>query len=204
MKEGGSRNQVTLGVESLVVALLDNGVDWEHPALAAHRWQGEADNGVDDDDDGLVDDVDGWDFVFGRRNAGIPDEHGTELAGVVVGARLDASGSEAGLKLMSLRVLGSDGRGYVSWAIEAMDYAIAHGARVALCAWGGKGESRFLLEALQRAVAADIVVIVAAGNDGRELAEWGWYPAGWKLDGVLVVAASAGWWAGRATAHATA
>ncbi|MCV5232839.1 S8 family serine peptidase, partial [Escherichia coli] len=76
---------------------------------------------------------------------------------------------------MSLRMLDEAGRGYVSWAVEALEYAATHRAQVAVCPWGGAAESRFLREALERAVATDMAVVVAAGNDGLDLSEQGWY-----------------------------
>lgn len=205
---GGAR----AAVAGVSVAVIDSGVDFSHPDLVGWQWRnaGELENGDDDDRDGFIDDLAGWDFVTGRGEVVDEQGHGTMLAGLVAKGPGLSGGqvlgeSEFDLRLMNLRVLDKEGRGHVSAAIEAIDYAIGHGAQVALCAWGLGAESRFLREAMERADRAGVVVVVAAGNDGHVLVEgepsamvtaqspgsaFTWYPASWSSKNILAVGAT--------------
>lgn len=149
--------QESVGSYSTVVAVVDSGVDFTHPDLASSRWinPGEvADNGVDDDRDGYPDDAGGWEWV---ANSGVVrDEagHGTAVAGIIAAEGDDGRGVAGVMwraSLMSLRVLDSAGVGDVAAAVEAIDYAAAHGAAVINCSWGTDAESLALRDAVERA-----------------------------------------------------
>ncbi len=190
--------QETVGSYSIVVAVVDSGIDFTHPDLAANRWAnpGEtADNGLDDDRDGYTDDVSGWDWVADSGVVRDEQGHGTAVAGLIA-AEGDNGRGVAGVmwrsSLMSLRVLDSSGTGDVASAVEAIDYAVAHGASVINCSWGTDADSQFLKETIERAGRRGVVVVASAGNAGRDIDAQPYYPAAYDLPNLITVAASDG------------
>lgn len=200
--------QLERGSEQTVVAVIDTGIDWTHPELAERLWvnPGEiAGNGVDDDGNGFVDDVHGWDFVDGDNNLGGTSRnlHATAVAGIIA-AGDDGKGTTGvapGVRVMDLRVLGSDGSGSFSDITNAILYAVFNGARVINMSLGapedlcGKYFQDFcqdkvqqLLEAqeaaINLAVSAGVVVIASAGNEAAGVG----YPA--RFDNVIAVGAT--------------
>ncbi len=187
----------SVGTGAIVVAVIDTGVDYAHPDLAANMWRnpGEiAGNGRDDDGDGFVDDVCGADF---RDNDGDPMDdagHGTHVAGII-GARGDNGLGVAGVawqtRIMALRFMSAAG-GYTSDAVRAVEYAVAHGAKVINASWGGPAADPALAAAFARARAAGVIVVVAAGNGGANVDASPFYPAGYarQYDNVVSVAAT--------------
>jgi subtilisin family serine protease len=165
---------------SVYVGIIDEGYMYTHEDLAANAGvnPGEvADNGVDDDGNGYVDDVYGWDFD-GNNNTvfdGVNDDHGTHVAGTIGGAGGNGKGVAGvcwSVKLVSAKFLGSNG-GTTANAIKAVDYLTALKTRLpGLVAtnnsWGGGGFSQALKDAIDRAGAANILFIAAAGNGGRD------------------------------------
>jgi len=197
------------GDRTLLVALLDGGVDPDHGDLIANlaRNPGEsglaadgsdrATNGLDDDGNGLVDDVVGWDFANDDARPDDDEGHGTHVAGIIGatgGNGLGVIGVCPEVGLLPLKVLDQRGAGTTSDAIAALDYAIARGARVCTAAWGGAGCSQLLAGAILRAGETGILVIAAAGNAAvdNDLADdsAAFYPASHALDNVISVAAS--------------
>lgn len=189
---------ISRGSASVVVAVLDSGIQLDHPDLVDNLWtnSGEiAGNGLDDDGDGYVDDVNGWNFVA-NTNSPIADDshfHGTHVAGTV-GATgnngMGISGHAQVVKLMPLKFLGSDGSGYTSDAIKGIDFAIAHGAKIINNSWGSVSRSQSLSNAIARAEAAGILFVAAAGNSGLNNDRFGFYPANYPQSNVISVAAS--------------
>ena len=178
---------LTQGDTSIVLAIVDTGVLWSHPDLAANIWinRGEIPgNGVDDDANGFIDDVRGWDFVTGVSGAGgedlsTPDNdpsdfqgHGTAVAGVA-GAVTDNTSGVAGAgyrcRIMALRAgwQSAQGGGVVDmqFCAQAIQYATEKGASVINCSWQNQDLSG-LGAAVSDAIAAGITVVVAAGNEG--------------------------------------
>ena len=138
---------VTTGSPQVPVAVVDTGIDATHPDLAANLWTnpgesgaGRETNGLDDDGNGRIDDVHGWDFVDHDAQPQDGNGHGTHVSGTIAARGNDASGV-AGLNwssaIMPLRVLGDDGSGFVSDAITAYAYAARNGARVVNASLGG-------------------------------------------------------------------
>jgi len=156
--------------DGIIVAVVDTGVDLDHTDLAANVWTnpGESLNGQDDDGNGFVDDVWGWDFH--ARDNDPTDEcgHGTHCAGTIAAVGNNGTGV-VGLayeaKIMSLRGLGPDGRGYSSDLAEALLYAADNGADVISNSWGGfaTGDAT-IRNAVDYAYAAGCVITAAAGN----------------------------------------
>jgi subtilisin family serine protease len=194
---------VATGSPSVTVAVIDQGIDVTHPDLAGAMWTnpGEiAGNQQDDDGNGLVDDVHGWDFV---RDTGAVDDpvddvlHGTHVGGII-GATANngegVAGLASGVRLMSLKVI-SDGVGYDSDAIEAIAYAKSMGARVMNASWGASlaDDANAANAGLRDAIAAcDCVFVAAAGNDGAStnVPDNRVYPAAFNLPNRLSVAAA--------------
>lgn len=189
-----------VGSGDVVVALLDTGIDLDHPDLTGNLWRnpGEiAGNGVDDDGNGFVDDLHGWNFVGNNGNVRDtdPEGHGTHVAGIIgaIGDNgLGVAGVNWRVRLMPLKILGDDG-GDIAGIIAAIDYAIARGARVINASYSyacGVPPSMAEREALQRAQAADILVVAAAGNADCDNDARPTYPASHALNNLLAVGAS--------------
>ncbi len=185
----------------VVVAVFDSGITPNHPDLKANLYvnRGEvAGNGRDDDANGFVDDVNGYDFA---EDNGVPDDgnqHGTHVAGTIgaVGNnRTGVTGVSWRVKLLSCRVGSNEGAIFTSAVISAMDYIIGLknagvNIRVANHSYGGYFFSRAEFAAFQRGSAAGILAAVAAGNDGFNNDVQPSYPASYRTPGLVSVAAS--------------
>lgn len=179
----------------VTVAVIDSGVDYTHPDLSSQMWQnpGEVSNGKDDDNNGFVDDIYGADWV---ERDGTPmdlNSHGTHVAGTVAasaGNSIGVAGAAPQARVMALRFLGADGSGSTSDAVSAVDYATAKGAKVINNSWGGGGYSAFLSSAFDRARAAGVLVVNAAGNSSLNIDSSPSYPAAYSHDNMLSVAAT--------------
>jgi len=186
----------TTGDRAVTVAVIDDGVAIDHPDLKANLWvnPGEiADNGADDDGDGYVDDVNGWDFVAARADpspaAWAQRWHGTHVAGIIGAAgdnHVGVTGVNWKVSLMALRALGPYG-GRSDDLARAIDFAADHGARVINASWGGGGVSQVLARAIARAGRKGALVVAAAGNGSAAGPE---FPADLRFDSVISVGAS--------------
>lgn len=177
--------KTTTGSKSTVIAVIDSGIDFTHPDLANNQWFNPAAS--------LDGDVHGWDYV--DDSAEIKDEqgHGTAVAGIIAAEGNNTAGTTGVMwraSLMSLRVLNNTGTGEVANAIEAIDYAVSHGAQVINLSWGTNGESLALKDAIERALARNVVVVCSAGNGSRDLATGPYYPASFDLKSLISVAGS--------------
>jgi Zn-dependent metalloprotease/subtilisin family serine protease len=187
------------GSRSIVVAVIDSGVDYTHEDLAANVWRnpGEiAGNGMDDDGNGYVDDVHGINAITASGDPMDDAGHGTHVAGTI-GAIGNNGVGVAGVcwnaGLMALKFLSDNGRGYNSDAIACFEYAIRHGAKVVNCSWGGGEYQQSLKDAIDAAGAAGIIVCAAAGNDTADLDDPdadGHYPAGFDSPNLVAVMAT--------------
>lgn len=231
MKDIGVRNAWNggRGSDKMVVAVIDTGVDYTHEDLVANLWrnQGESgrdaqgrdksSNGVDDDHNGYVDDVIGWDFsqndnkpfdmpasLMDMLMKGGNPGHGTHCAGNVA-ARSDNSlgvvGVAPNVKVMPLRFISTEGQGTSGDAVKAIKYAVDNGAKVLSNSWGSEGEDAndpdngALKDAIVYAQSKGVLFIAAAGNghqgvgyDNDSDARPG-YPASYSYDNIVSVAA---------------
>tara|TARA_B100002051_G_scaffold145201_1_gene137570 strand:+ start:850 stop:2136 length:1287 start_codon:yes stop_codon:yes gene_type:complete len=151
-----------------VVAIVDTGVNLQHVDFSNRLWVNPfeiAGNGVDDDGNGVVDDIHGYDVITGQAisRVGDPEGHGTHVAGIV-------TTTSPGAEIMGVRLLNANGGGRLSDAIDAWSYALLHGAQVINNSWGALGVRPSDVEFLEEVIAIgeedfDAVFIAAAGNE---------------------------------------
>jgi subtilisin family serine protease len=185
-----------VGGGQVTVAVIDSGIDLTHPDLAANLWTNQreiAGNGIDDDGNGYVDDVHGYDFVAGDGDPTDELGHGTEVAGVIAargGNGLGIAGVAWRARIMPLRVLDSQDRASSTAMAAAIRYAVANGARIVNVSLNGDARSAAVEEAIVAARAAGVLVVASAGNDARDLDTNPSYPASYGEDNVIVVGSS--------------
>lgn len=185
---------ITKGSKDIVVAVIDTGVDYNHPDLAGNMWMnsGEiAGNNIDDDGNGFVDDVYGYDFANHDANPIDGHNHGTHCAGTIAASHNDigVAGVMADAKIMAVKFLSDSGSGSTAGAIEAIDYATKMNADIMSNSWGGGGFSQALEEAIQRASDAGIIFTAAAGNSSSDNDTRPHYPSNYQVPNVVSVAA---------------
>ncbi|TWD92408.1 pre-peptidase [Neobacillus bataviensis] len=184
---------VTKGSTSVVIGVIDTGVDINHPDLKAQIWKNPGEvsgDGIDNDKNGYIDDVNGWDF-YNQDNtvfdAGDGDEHGTHVSGTIAGTAntIGVIGLAPNVKIMPLKFLGPDG-GYTSDAILAVNYAKAKGVKITNNSWGGGEFSQALYDAINN---SNSLFLAAAGNDGTNNDAEPHYPSNYDLPNIISVAA---------------
>ncbi|MGF1494648.1 MAG: S8 family serine peptidase [Microcoleaceae cyanobacterium] len=159
----------TTGI-GVTVAVIDSGVDYNHPDLAGNIWTNADEipnNGLDDDSNGYVDDFLGWDFVDRDPNPMDLNGHGTHVSGIVA-ARQDGvgiTGVAPNAQIMPIRVLDEDGFGKVSDAVRGIQYAVVNGADVINLSLGGDSFTSAEYDAIRWATEQGVVVVMAAGNE---------------------------------------
>ncbi|HLF85097.1 MAG TPA: S8 family peptidase [Blastocatellia bacterium] len=188
---------ITTGSNDIVAVVLDTGVQLEHEDLSANAWVNPREisgNGVDDDGNNFVDDVNGWNFYDGNNqtfNPGTELSHGTHVAGSIgaVGNNgIGVTGVAWHVKLMSLKFLGGpNGKGSTSNAVKGIYYAIdmrnrGVNVRVINASWGGGNESQSLRQAIADANSAGILFVCAAGNAGNNIDDDPDFPAAYSID----------------------
>ncbi|MCB0338106.1 MAG: S8 family serine peptidase [Bdellovibrionales bacterium] len=183
------------GSEQVVVAIADTGVQLNHQDLVANLWTNEDEipnNGIDDDQNGYVDDIHGANVITGSGNPSDDHGHGTHVSGIV-GAKgnnsLGVAGVNWNVKLMGVKFLGSSGSGTLYNAVKALDYARENGAQIINASFGSPSQSEILRDAIQRLQDAGILLVVAAGNSGTNNDTKPQYPANYSFDNLLSVAA---------------
>jgi subtilisin family serine protease len=191
---------VSTGSAGVTVGVIDTGVDYTHPDLAANIWVNPGEScagcrtdGIDNDGNGYVDDWHGWDFKNDDNNPFDDHGHGTHVAGTI-GALGDNGTGVVGVnwtvRIMPLKFLGADGSGDAADAIRALNYATAMGAKVTNNSWGGDGYSQALADAIAQADAHGSLFIAAAGNSFTNTDTSPNYPSGYDLPNVVAVAAT--------------
>lgn len=181
---------------NVVVAVIDTGIDYTHEDLKDRMWVNSGEiplNGIDDDNNGYIDDVYGVDFA---NNDGDPMDdgmHGTHCAGTIGAAGNNALGITGlawqGVRLMALKFMNGDGEGLVSDAVRSIDYALSNGARVMSNSWGVDSSDSALRVAIERAALAGALFTAAAGNDGIDNDQQPSYPCNYNVSNLISVAA---------------
>jgi thermitase len=207
--DGREAWNATTGATDTVVAVLDTGMDINHRDLNDNVWTNPdeiADNGVDDDRNGYVDDVHGWDFFYDDASVfdgASQDTHGTHVAGTIAAEGdngVGVTGVNWQAKVMPLKFIGPGNVGYVSGAVKALDYAVAEGVKISNNSYGFYDNCngcyvRTLQDAISRAERADHLFVAAAmnggadyvGDDNDDNAVW---PASYGNANIISVAAS--------------
>jgi subtilisin family serine protease len=187
---------VFTGSGDVLVSVIDTGIDYTHPDLAANAWTNPGEipgNGIDDDGNGYIDDVHGWDF-YNNDNDPMDDHgHGTHCSGTIGGIGnngIGVAGVNWTVKIMGVKFLSSGGSGSTSGAISAIQYATLMHAKVMSNSWGGGGFSQALMDAIQAAYNAGILFIAAAGNGSTDTDVTPNYPSCYAVGNVISVAAT--------------
>lgn len=184
--------KVAKGGKPVVVAVIDTGLDYFHPDFNRDNlWRNpkEKSNGIDDDNNGFVDDLIGWNFIDLNNNPWDKTGHGTHTAGVIAASISNGegiAGMNSAVKIMPLKVLNFLGRGNSSGIAEAIFYAVDNGAQIINLSLGGEYVTRLEQLAVGYAVEHGVLVVVASGNTASDTSNYGFA----KLDSVITVAAS--------------
>jgi subtilisin family serine protease len=184
------------GSKNVTVAIIDTGVDYNHPDLSANMWKNSGEipaNGIDDDGNGVVDDVFGFNAINTSGDPMDDHGHGTHVAGTVgaVGNNgLGVAGVAWNVKLMAVKFLGASGGGTTFQATAAINYAVEMGADIINASWGASSSSSILADAVKDAVDAGVLFVAAAGNSGLNTDQKAHYPSGYDYPGVIAVGAS--------------
>lgn len=192
--------EITTGSDDIVIGVIDSGVDYNHPDLAANIWVNpheDCTNGIDDSGNGVIDDCHGY---ASPEHSGDPNDvngHGTHVAGTIGGVGnngIGVTGVNWNVKIAACRFLDMYGDGYLSDAIACIDYftdlKVSQGINIVATnnSWGGPGYSATMREAIQSGIDAGILFIAAAGNDGLNSDIIPSYPGSYDLDGIINVA----------------
>jgi subtilisin family serine protease len=188
--------KITTGSTDVVIAVIDSGIDLRHPDLQSQLWVNEAEkNGMpmlDDDGNGYIDDIYGYNFVYDDSTPPIDgNSHGTHCAGVIGAAHngLGVMGVMAHVRLMPLKFASDGGSAELADALQAIDYAVVMGANIISASWGGEGESQALYDAIKNAKEHGVLFVAAAGNSGNNTDLHPHYPSSYDLDNIISVGA---------------
>jgi subtilisin len=177
--------------QGVVVAVVDTGVDYNHADLKDNIWTNTKEipnNGVDDDGDGYIDDVRGWNFVNNTNEVMDDNNHGTHVSGTIAGENngVGVTGIAYGAKIMPIKVLDNSGSGSYSAIANGIYYAVNHGANVVNLSLGGDFPNSTLSSAIDYASKKGVVVVMAAGNNGYPFVS---YPAAYANKSGIAVGA---------------
>lgn len=177
---------VTTGSDQIVVAVIDTGIDYTHPRLRDNIWRntGEvAGDGLDNDGNGYIDDVMGFDFANEDADPFDAQSHGTHVAGTI----LDVAPS---VTVMPLKIFGDNGEGTLGTAVRAIRYAVDNGAQISNNSWGIRLPHGGLRFEISRAAAANHVFVASAGNSAKDTDVKPHFPSGYSLPNIISVAAT--------------
>lgn len=191
---------ITKGSKDFVIAVVDTGVDYNHPDLKNNMWtndlelNGEA--GVDDDGNGVIDDIYGYNAINDNGDPMDGQGHGTHCAGVIGATHneLGIAGVMAHAKIMAIKIFDDRGRTTLEGVLRGIDYAVKSGVKIMSNSWGGGEYSQALEDAIRSAEQAGILFIAAAGNGnwlgiGQNNDRKPVYPANYELDNIVSVGA---------------
>jgi subtilisin family serine protease len=188
----------------VIVAVIDTGIDYLHPALASTLWtnpgetgrdaQGKdkATNAIDDDGNGFVDDVIGWDFVHDVPLPYDTHGHGTHISGIIAATTgaLHYSGVCPNAAIMALKYYDTSGAGYnnLSNTVRAIEYATKMGANIINYSGGGSDPASTERNAVEAASKRGVLFVAAAGNDGHNTSLAPYYPSSYPFENIIAVA----------------
>jgi thermitase len=177
------------------VAILDTGIDTDHPDLAPNVYKSsdKPNNNKDDDKNGYVDDTYGWNVINGKGSGEDNNGHGTHVSGIVAGRGNNLNGSSGicwSAQLVAVKFMNSKGKGSTSDAIDGIDYAVKNGVKIVNCSFGSSSKSSALHDAVDYAQDHNVLLVVAAGNNSENIDKNPIYPASYTDSNILTVAAS--------------
>jgi subtilisin family serine protease len=184
---------VFTGDPDLEIGIIDSGIDYTHPDLAQNLWTNPGEipgNGVDDDLNGYVDDVHGYDFVNGDGDPFDDNGHGTHVAGTIAAVGNNGVGVTGVCwrsRLVAIKFLDALGGGSTAGAIAALQYAVTVGARLTNNSWGGGSFSQALLDAIEAAGSAGELFIATVGKSGIDIDAFPTYPASYATPYIVAV-----------------
>jgi subtilisin family serine protease len=190
---------IATGSGDVIVAVIDTGVDYTHPDLAANMWVNEDElngtPGFDDDGNGYVDDIYGYDFcTYGQSRDSDPMDdygHGSHCAGIIGAVSNDATGVAGtcwNVKIMAVKFLSSSGNGWTSDAIDCVEYSALMGADLMSNSWGGGLYDQALKDAIDSAGQHGMLFVASAGNGYGNNNDFNpHYPSSYDCDNVIAV-----------------
>ena len=184
---------IVASAPKVLVAILDSGMDFTHQDLAGIAWKNPGEipgNGIDDDGNGRIDDVNGWDFVNSDNDPTDDHDHGSHVTGILAARRgngLGIAGLAAPVAILPVKILNSTNAGFTSDLIAALDYARLLGARVMNLSLQNFPTSGSFQSAMDRTEAAGIVVCACAGNQGVNNDAFPNYPSSFTNANVIAV-----------------
>jgi hypothetical protein len=187
---------ISTGSSDIIVAVIDTGVDYTHPDLAANMWVNTGEipgNGQDDDGNGYIDDVYGYDFCNNDGDPWDDHYHGTHCSGTIGAVGNNSQGVVGvcwNVRIMALKFLDSSGSGWTSDAIKCVEYSRIMGANLSSNSWGGGGYSQGLKDAIDAAGAAGLLFVAAAGNDNTNNDNDPHYPSSYDCESLIAVMAT--------------
>ena len=187
---------VFTGSSQTLIGVIDTGVDYTHPDLQANIWTNPGEipgNNNDDDGNGYIDDIHGWDFVNDDNDPMDDHGHGSHVSGTIGAVGNNGIGVVGvcwNVKIMGLKFLSASGSGSTANAVLAVQYATQMGVRLTSNSWGGGGFSQALFDAIQDANLNGILFVAAAGNNGANTDASPHYPSSYNLPNIIAVAAT--------------
>jgi len=184
------------GSSDIKVAVIDTGVDWDHPDLVDNIWTNPSEidgDGIDNDNNGFIDDIHGWNFAANTNSSDDDHSHGSHCSGTIGGKGdngIGVSGVNWNVTIVPVKFLTASGSGSLQGAVESINYATKLGVDVMSNSWGGGGFSQALEDAIKASRDAGIVFVAAAGNSKSDNDARPTYPAGYDVDNVIAVAAT--------------
>ncbi len=181
----------TQGSPTITLAILDSGIKPDHPEFENRIWVNTAEtpeNGIDDDGNGYIDDTQGWNFAYDDNDITDDHGHGTNVAGIAAATgnnNLGYAGVDWNAKILVCKVLNEENKGFYSWWIDAILYAVDQGADVINLSLGGDSFSQGLRDAVQYAIDNDVFVVACMMNENTDEP---YYPAAYQ--GVFAVGAT--------------
>jgi subtilisin family serine protease len=186
---------ITIGSKNVIVAVIDSGLNYNHPDIKENLWTNETEAngkaGVDDDNNGYVDDIHGYDFVNSDSDPIDDHGHGTHVSNII-GAKgnqgLGIAGINWNVSIMPLKFATAEGKGNLEASIKAIQYAVKMGARVLNNSWGNNNYSEILEKTIKESSDKNVLFVAAAGNSSRDNDLQPIYPASYKVANIMSVA----------------
>ena len=186
------------GSKDIVVAVIDTGIDVNHEDLQANIWKNPKEipgNNIDDDKNGYIDDIHGWNFVKNNNNVNDTHGHGTHIAGIIGAEGGNGKGLSGVAPKVSLMVLkyyspNDDGKNNLQNTVKAIEYAVKNGAHIINYSGGGLEGNSKEKAAIQEAERKGILFVAAAGNEKSNMDKSSYYPASYQLSNILPVTAT--------------